>query len=98
VSRYTKQHYGDVARLLKDYALPVSLINRFADLFAADNTKRCSFHGDHDTGYSEDCKITGFDREQFLTACGLEPARPHSTPTFRPVGEPGTGKTTGEEG
>jgi len=44
----------------------------FADLFAADNPKRCTFHGDHNVGYSEDCIITGFDREQFLAACGLK--------------------------
>ncbi len=37
----------------------------------------------------------GFNRKQFLAACGLKPARPYSTSMFRPVGEPGTGKTTG---
>jgi len=48
------------------------MVSAFADLFAADNPKRCTFHGDHNTGYSVDCEITGFDREQFLAACGLE--------------------------
>jgi hypothetical protein len=89
VSRYSKQHYEDVARILAEEqhfqetsgrpeglsaaGAVINLKHTFADLFAADNPKRCSFHGEHDTGYSEDCKITGFDREQFLAACGLEP-------------------------
>ena len=89
MSRYTEQHYEDVAKALKenrDWALRLdnvhargvmaSTIGTFADLFAADNPKRCTFHGEHDTGYSEDCKITGFNREQFLAACGLESTQP----------------------
>ena len=86
-TRYTKKHYVDVAKLLScsttyhgtsrksvdgGIMALTQVILDFADLFAADNPKRCTFHGDHDTGYSEDCKITGFNREQFLAACGLE--------------------------
>ncbi|KKK48053.1 hypothetical protein LCGC14_3149030, partial [marine sediment metagenome] len=82
MSRYTKQHYEDVARLLKDYALPVSLINRFADLFAADNppSSRCWNCGDSKEAAGAICtrpneghRFGGFDRKQFLAACGLEP-------------------------
>ncbi len=86
-TRYQKRHYEDVAQILArsvgitadcdqtDCGCKVetpAIANDFANLFDADNPKRCTFHGDHDTGYSEDCKITGFSREQFLTACGLE--------------------------
>ena len=83
---YQEKHYEDVARILSlrrapkaggklGHILNVGLAGvavGFADLFAADNPKRCTFHGDHNVGYSEDCIITGFDREQFLAACGLK--------------------------
>ncbi len=73
-TRYQTEHYEDVAAILKFHCGQVSIVvvGDFADLFAADNPKRCTFHGDHNIGYSKDCKITGFDREQFLAACGLE--------------------------
>jgi len=80
-----------------DKATAQGIAQDFADLFAADNPKRCTFHGDHDTGYSEDCKITGFDRERFLAACGLqgevgcivepEPQCPHCGQTTHTIGE-----------
>jgi len=77
-TRYQSKHYEDVAAILRRRTSHPPLthwcwevIGRdFANLFAADNPKRCTFHGEHDTGYSEDCKITGFDPEQFLAACG----------------------------
>ncbi len=72
MSRYTKQHYEDVARLIRESwpeAMPedvnevilFSLANKFADLFAADNPDRPAY------------EYKGFDRERFLAACGLEP-------------------------
>ena len=78
--RYRQEHYEDVAALLRGHNTATydghklmlsSLTLSFSDLFAADNPKRCTFHGDHDGKYSEDCKVTGFDRAQFLIACGL---------------------------
>ncbi len=79
---YQEKHYEDVARILRadrmearirpeDDAL-ANVIADFADLFAADNPMRCTFHGDHNIGYSAGCKITGFNRKQFLEACGLK--------------------------
>ena len=74
MSRYSKEHYEDVARILSaEFATqkpanlhgPIrNLIYDFADLFAADNPPaciegQCPSHG-------------GFDREQFLAACRLE--------------------------
>ena len=87
MSRFTKEYHEEVARLLKlhltredqDIATRTPggqaiacLALDFAGIFAADNPRLCAYHGEHDTAYSEDCKITGFDREQFLTVCGLE--------------------------
>ena len=82
MAKYQKEHYEDVAGILSEAKRIETDIGRllpsegyadeFADLFATDNPKRCSFHGDHNTGYSGDCKITGFDREQFLEACGIK--------------------------
>lgn len=73
MSRNTKEHYEDVARLLRRKGIdgigerePTRhrIIYAFADLFAADNPA-CAFL---------DCTMhQGFDREQFLAACGLEP-------------------------
>ncbi len=82
-TRYQKSQIEDVAGIIaaglaehpeRPNRTPTlrAVARQFADLFAADNPKRCTFHGDHDTGYSEDCKITGFSRKQFLAACGLE--------------------------
>ncbi len=91
-TRYQKEHYEDVARILSDAIGIASDCDRpdcgckvespaiaqdFADLFAADNPKRCSFHHNavvhNEIGYlNGDCHIGGFDRERFLAACGLE--------------------------
>ena len=77
-TRYQKSQIEDVAGIIHDSihqtleGYPFNWVERFADLFAADNPKRCTFHGDHNIGYSVDCKITGFNRERFLAACGLE--------------------------
>lgn len=104
MSLYTKQHYEDIAKLIRDSwpeAVPedinevilFSLANKFADLFATDNPKRCDACGSS-MGTSTQCPYNkdhlfegGFDREQFLTACGLEPARPYSTSMFRPAND-----------
>jgi len=48
-----------------------NIIRVFTNLFATDNPQRCTFHGDHNDAYSEECKVTGFDRAAFLLACGL---------------------------
>ncbi len=86
MSRYTKQHYEDVAKLLSDSsgyigtadAVVTSLINDFADLFAADNPPFCrncdiphSVHYVQREGLHE--YTGGFNRKPFLEACGLEP-------------------------
>ena len=102
MSTYTKQHYEDVANLIKGSwpeAVPedvnevmlFSLSNKFADLFAADNPDSvyCGYCGatrDHrlpcpERGVSgvearsphSFVYHKGFNREQFLTACGLKP-------------------------
>ena len=88
MSRYSEMHYEDVAKALKenrDWALRLdnahargvmaSTIGTFADLFAADNPKRCvTSPFNHDF---HDCVLAGgFDREQFLAACRLESTQP----------------------
>ena len=88
MSRYTKQHYEDVARLINEswpLAVPedvnevilFGLANKFADLFAADNPRTCVYHypSEHNKNIRRDdgCDMQGFDRELFLAACGLEP-------------------------
>ncbi len=62
---------------------PFNWAERFADLFAADNPK-CCIHCGYVKGTTEICDSAdgqlrdehafeyGFDREQFLEACGLE--------------------------
>ncbi len=73
-TRYQKRHYEDVAQLLKDhtaFAEPAvqDVALAFADLFAADNPLTCSIPD----GHKGECNVEGgFDREQFLAACGLE--------------------------
>ena len=92
VSRYTKQHYEDVARILgSEFATqkpanlhgPIrNLIYDFADLFAADNPPTCRLQHHLDLAICHarpsDASAThefegGFNPEQFLAACGLEP-------------------------
>ena len=93
MSRYTKEHYEDVARILretvtdpppmrtaKETAIDFAL--DFADLFAADNppSSRCWNCGDSKVALERICtrpneghRFGGFNRKQFLEACGLEP-------------------------
>ena len=96
MSRYTKEHYEDVAGLLRatkekfgrarveSKDIIGTLAYSFAILFAADNPP---VYDCPECAGSEDRLVGGFDREQFLTACGLEPARPYSTSMFRPKGD-----------
>jgi len=91
VSRYSKQHYEDVARILnyqryqacEDVSDALDEVSdKFADLFVADNPK-CCIHCGYVKGSTEVCDSAngqlrdehtfeyGFDREQFLAACGL---------------------------
>ncbi|KKK47110.1 hypothetical protein LCGC14_3158520, partial [marine sediment metagenome] len=62
MSRYTKEHYEDVAKVLKENrawairmdstygrAVMASTIGQFADLFAADNPEVCRYCGDSPT-------------------------------------------------
>lgn len=74
MSTYTKQHYEDVARLIKE-SWPIeddsreaeevilfSLTNRFADLFAADNPPICRVAwrtAGHDGPCTSTCLIEG---------------------------------------
>lgn len=93
MSRFTKEHYEDVALVLKENrawaiqmdrpharAVMASTIGQFADLFAADNPRKCrgcglvedinnALHQGYDWG-------GGFNRVKFLTACGLQPSEP----------------------
>ncbi|KKM83068.1 hypothetical protein LCGC14_1313210 [marine sediment metagenome] len=83
-TRYQSEHYEDVARLLEGNTLlsdshkinKLNLVGAFADLFAADNPRRCTAHVACPYRYSDgrdnDCHVYGFNREQFLAACGLE--------------------------
>ncbi|KKM72049.1 hypothetical protein LCGC14_1424500 [marine sediment metagenome] len=89
MSKFTKQHYEDVATLLKKRspAHPAMIMVKavaidFADLFATDNPACCIhcgyLEGTTDICDSSDGRIReehlfegGFDREQFLAACGL---------------------------
>ena len=100
VSRYSKQHYEDVAKVLKENrawarqmdsthgrAVMASTIGQFADLFAADNppSTHC-WHCGSNRNVVTDCthvehNYGGFDREQFLAACGLEPMQQASSST-----------------
>ena len=57
----------------------VALIQGFADLFTADNPPVCGYCGRSDGGdcwespdHTHDSYVGGFNREQFLVACGLE--------------------------
>ena len=83
-TRYQKEHYEDVARVLSYHITAAGMDDErermqwlawvaesFIDLFAADNPPACqAFHG---PGHDSSCKLTGgFNREQFLIACGLK--------------------------
>ncbi|KKL23086.1 hypothetical protein LCGC14_2428870 [marine sediment metagenome] len=70
-TRYQKSQIEDVARLLEGNTLlsdshkinKPNLVRAFADLFAADNPS-------HWSSFTQ--SFVGFDREQFLAACGLK--------------------------
>ncbi len=83
-TRYQKEHYEDVAGLLRaaqemfgeENEVIGILAHSVSILFAADNPRKCrgcglveninnALHQGYDWG-------GGFDREQFLAACGLE--------------------------
>lgn len=86
-SRYGKDHYEDVAKVLKEnraWAIKMdsshargamaATIGTFADLFAADNPPTCHITIHRlllDWPCSSLC-TEGFDRDKFLAACGLD--------------------------
>ncbi|KKN08696.1 hypothetical protein LCGC14_1053950 [marine sediment metagenome] len=82
MSRYTKEHYEGIAGLLAKYHASPGMCLDFADLFAADNPEVCRYCGDSPTAAKVRCVghegdpfhnfEGGFNREQFLEACGLE--------------------------
>lgn len=78
-TRYTQEHYEDVARLLKGPPTTQGIVHDFADLFATDNPPLCPNCKVSVAGVRTDCStpevahiLGGFDRAQFLVACGLE--------------------------
>ena len=87
-TRYQKRHYEDVASILHEAKrievdigrlIPAAgYADEFADLFAADNPPRCIDCGAHRGEEADNAECThhlfadGFDRDQFLAACGLE--------------------------
>ncbi len=90
MSRYSKQHYEDVATILRNefkdwspqYQRPIPYIAiAFANLFAADNPLRCAYCNSSQgadaflrctDGGEQHLFTEGFNRDQFLAACGLE--------------------------
>lgn len=89
-TRYHKDTYGAVAQLLNKqpiasvgslYQAVKRIGEDFADLFAADNPRRCLGCGEQEPPGAvcqmpdEGHRFGGFDRERFLAACGLEPER-----------------------
>ena len=79
MSRYSKEHYEDVAKLLKKAPAATDMkawfIQKFADLFAADNPAACDVCGQPNDEMLVGLHTFkgGFNREPFLAACGLEP-------------------------
>ncbi len=86
MSRYSKEHYEDVARVIADAtrcyefadsngATPADIVNGLADLFAADNPPTCAGCNPQpgDVIPASHAVVGGFDRGQFLATCGLEP-------------------------
>ena len=73
---YDKRHYENVADLFKVAGVLGEMsqwyVQRFADLFAADNPPRCSTCGASVCSQRGHVFASGFNREQFLAACGLE--------------------------
>jgi len=91
MSRFTKEHYEDVARIVRlertywaglvddaQAAVAESVLSRWTcslvDLFAADNLPFCRtcgiFHSAFHASEGLHDYVGGFDREQFLAACG----------------------------
>ncbi|KKL14520.1 hypothetical protein LCGC14_2514850 [marine sediment metagenome] len=80
--RYQKRHYEDVTYIFATRGMPdivrAQLVGDFADLFAADNPRRCFANEEHVGDCTDGCLTgtgpdnEGFDREQFLATCGLE--------------------------
>ena len=79
-SRYRKQHYEDVARILSKDARTVEIVTEdiardFADLFAEDNPPFCrTCDVTHTIFYAGEGLHEyegGFNRADFLAACGL---------------------------
>ena len=88
-SRYRKQHYEDVARILSKDARTVEIVTEdiardFADLFATDSPPstycwRCGSNRNVVTSCTDPKdkhNYGGFNRKQFLAACGLESTQP----------------------
>lgn len=106
VSRYTKQYYEDVAKVLFErlegpshqhmWAAAIEgLAQDFADLFAADNLplcQRCDIpHSVHYIQREGLHEYTGgFKRDDFLAACGLKPQSEQAYSDYV------AGKTAGE--
>ncbi|KKN12979.1 hypothetical protein LCGC14_1011010 [marine sediment metagenome] len=89
MSIYMEQHYEDVAKILSKDARTVEIVTEdiardFADLFAADDPLTCLHCGQEAIELGDTCPVgggigaphahtQGFNREQFLEACGLDP-------------------------
>lgn len=82
-TRYQEKHYEDAARILREHkgcCKTEWVADDFADLFAANNPPTCRVCGESAAGAPPPCErydghhewTGGFDREQFLSACGLE--------------------------
>jgi len=80
---YDKRHYESISDLFKVAGVLGETsqwyVQRFADLFAVDNPRKCGRcwrkEGSTDPCYSLDKEHSftdGFDRKQFLEACGLK--------------------------
>ncbi len=92
MSKFSKEHYEDVARVLSYHTTAAGMDNErermqwltwiaksFIDLFAKDNppSTHC-WHCGSNRNVVTDCthvehNYGGFNREQFLAVCGLEP-------------------------
>jgi len=84
MTKYQKEHYEDVAQLLRDHAASAEpavqdLALAFANVFTADNPRICLYCCRADKETTQFCTdpgeghtFSGFDRELFLAACGLK--------------------------
>ena len=83
VARLIKDSWPEAVPEDVNEVILFSLANKFADLFAADNPK-CCIHCGYVKGATDICDSAdgrlrdehtfeyGFDRDKFLTACGLK--------------------------